>query len=131
MAQCKVQLGERSEVERTVLLGSGQLVTWAGAFVVQEMGVSGNSPSYWNLSSSASSWKRVILEKLTVSQPVNTFPEFYGTPLLLSVFRTSGRCRRLEPDRSNPHLSSLPHFSSTLIQQADSQPSYTSAPAAT
>ena len=80
-------------------------------------------------SSSSSTWNRALLEKLTVSQLVNIFPVFYGTPLFVSVFRTSDSRRRLEPDRSNPRPCSLPHFSITLIQQAHSQLPSTSAPA--
>jgi hypothetical protein len=51
-------------------------------------------------------WSRVLLEKLTGSQLVKKFPEFYGIRKFITVFTSVATCPETsggtEPDQSGP-----------------------------
>ena len=51
-------------------------------------------------------WSRVLIEKLTGSQLVKKFPEFYGNRKFITVFTNVATCPQTsggtEPDQSGP-----------------------------
>ena len=51
-------------------------------------------------------WSRVLLEKLTGSQPVKKFPEFYGTRRFIPAFTSA---RQLSPSWASSIQSIPPH----------------------
>jgi hypothetical protein len=66
-------------------------------------------------------WNRVVLEKLIVSQVINTFPILYGTQSFICFLQELTNCLYLEPDEPSPTflscllnviiLPSMPSFS--------------------
>jgi hypothetical protein len=49
-------------------------------------------------------WNRVVLEKLIVSQLVNTFPIFYGAESFICCLQELTNGLYLEPDESSPNF---------------------------